>query len=154
MSIEFKSANQMVKTITTGLRRQADPRRAQASLRFFKPNENVVLLGLETATLRRFVKEQVKPLKQTWTLKQAITCCDELLHAKELEIRASGFLVLAAFKKSFTIDLTTHSTRWLKTCLDNWGLVDGFCSEVLTPLLAQYPDVEQTLTRLSVETKT
>lgn len=140
-----ESVTAVAKRITKDLRQQADPQRAKSSLRFFKENGQVVLLGLETAALRKYIKNQTKTLKQTWTLQQAITCCDQLLQAKELEIRAAGTLVLSVFKKQFTMELADRATKWLKTRLDNWALVDGFCSEVLCPLLALHTELEDTL---------
>jgi 3-methyladenine DNA glycosylase AlkD len=53
--------------------------------------------------------------------------------------------VLSAFRREFTPCLAVPAKRWLKTRLDNWALVDSFCSAVLSRWLEQHPPVERTL---------
>jgi 3-methyladenine DNA glycosylase AlkD len=120
-----------------------DPVKAAQSQKYFK--DQIVALGVDTPTLRAFVKAQAGPLVGKWTLVQAVECCDRLLAEPELEIQAAGQLLLGAFKKGFTLDLLAPSRKWLGDRLDNWALVDGFCSEVLSPLLERHPEVEKQL---------
>ena len=134
---------QVAQTLIQGLRRLRDPVRAAGTQKYFK--HTVVALGVDTPTLRAFVKEQVRPLVGTWTLDQAVECCDRLLRGPEMEIQGAGFLLLGAFKKGFTMDLVSPARRWLGSQLDNWALVDGFCNTVLSPLLEQSPEFEKTL---------
>ncbi len=134
---------QVAEAIVRGLRQRRDPVRAAGAQKYFK--HAVVALGVDTPTLRAFVKGQVRPLVKTWALGQAVECCDLLLNEQELEIQGAGFLLLGAFRKGFTLDLLTPARRWLGTRLNNWALVDGFCSEVLSPLLERHPQVEKQL---------
>jgi 3-methyladenine DNA glycosylase AlkD len=73
----------------------------------------------------------------------------KLLREPELEIRGTGILILAAFRRDFTRALLTPAKRWLDTHLDNWALVDSFCSAVLSPLLDRDASVEAELRRWS-----
>ena len=136
-------AEHVAQSIIQGLRRLRDPVRAAGTQKYFR--HTVVALGVDTPTLRDFVRGQVRPLVRTWSLGQAVECCDRLLREPELEIRGAGFLILGAFKKGLTLDLLTSVRRWLGSRLDNWALVDGFCGTVVSPLLERYPEVAKTL---------
>jgi 3-methyladenine DNA glycosylase AlkD len=137
------TVEQVAAAIARTLRRRRDPVRAAGAQKYFK--HKVAALGVDTPTLRGFVKEQVRPLVTAWTLEQAVECCQRLLSEPELEIQAAGLLILGAFKKDFTLDLLTAARRWLGSRLDNWALVDGFCGAVMSPLLERHPEVEKTL---------
>ncbi len=140
---EGPSVDQVVRVVTLTLRKWRNPARAQGSQKYFK--HAVTVLGIDTPTLRGFCKDQVKPLRKVWTLGQAIVCCDRLLREPELEIRGAGFLLLGAFKKDFNRDMIVVAGQWLQSRLDNWALVDGFCGEVLSPLLEKCPEIMETL---------
>jgi 3-methyladenine DNA glycosylase AlkD len=126
-----------------------DPVRAQGVQRYFK--QTITALGIETRKLRAYADQQAKHVRGTWRVSDAADCCDRLLREPELEIRGSGILLLAAFRRDFTASLLAPAKRWLDARLDNWALVDSFCSSVLSPLLHQEPRVEATLRRWSGE---
>ena len=140
---QVPDVNQVVRCIVQDLRRLRDPVKAAQSQKYFKGE--IVALGVDTPTLRNLIKGQARPLVGKWTLGEAVECGDRLLREPELEIQAAGLLLLGAFKKGFTLDLLTPAARWLADRLDNWALVDGFCSEVLSPLVERHPEVEKRL---------
>jgi 3-methyladenine DNA glycosylase AlkD len=129
------------------LRRTGDPVRARGTQQYFK-NE-IVALGITAPALRFFIRERMSQLRHTWGLSEAIQLCDCLLREREMEIRMAGVLALAAYKKVLTPDMLPQAESWLASRLDNWALVDTFCGSVLSPLLAQYSDVERALVRWS-----
>jgi 3-methyladenine DNA glycosylase AlkD len=134
-------------TIIRTLRSWRDPARAGDIQRYFK--NAVVALGIGTPKLRAFATEQAKAVRPVWDVSDAVACCDRLLREPELEIRGTGILILAAFRRGFTRDLLPPAKRWLDTRLDNWALVDSFCSGVLSPLLDRDASVEPELRRWS-----
>ena len=125
------------------LRRMGDPVRARGVQNYFK--HEIVALGITAPVLRAFARERVQLLRPRWTVSQAIALCDRLLSEPEMDIRGAGFLVLSAFKKELTPDLLEQAEGWLTRRLDNWALVDGFCSAVLSPLLERFPPAEKRL---------
>jgi 3-methyladenine DNA glycosylase AlkD len=129
------------------LRDKADPKRAQGVQHYFK--NDIVALGIGAPALREYAREQAKALPSTWGLVEAIALCDRLLQESELEIRGMGILLLSTFKKAFTPELSNPAERWLRARLDNWALVDSFCSGVLSPLLEQHPVFDAALKRWS-----
>jgi 3-methyladenine DNA glycosylase AlkD len=137
------AVEQAAADICSRLRRMGDPVRARGTQQYFK--HEVVALGITTPVLRAFARERAAELLRQWQARQAIELCDRLLREPELEIRGTGFLILGAFGKQLTPDLLKRAERWFKRRLDNWALVDGFCGEVLSPLLERYPDVERIL---------
>lgn len=137
------------RAIIRELRAMQNPKRAKGVQQYFK--HEIVALGIDTPTLRGYCREQVKRLKPTWTIGEAIALCDRLLKEEEMELRGAGLLILGDFKKEFTPDLIPWAKRWLDTRLDNWALVDGFCGTVLSSLLEAHPAVEATLRAWSGE---
>lgn len=129
------------------LRGWRDPVRSGGVERYFK--HDVVALGIATPRLRAFAADQAGTLRRVWNLADAVACCDRLLLEPELEVRGAGILILAAFRRDFTRELLPHAKRWLDTRLDNWALVDSFCSAVLSPLLDRDASVEAHLRRWS-----
>ncbi len=104
--------------------------------RYFK--QPVVALGIETPRLREFVAGQVMTLKPGWSAEQAIDLCERLLGEPELETRGAGILLLGAFRDQLTPDFLSRAKLWLEQRLDNWALVDSFCSSILSPLLERH----------------
>ena len=147
MGTKSPSVRQVVQTVKKSLRQLGDPQKAQDYQRYFK--EPVTMLGVGTQPFRKVIKEQTASLKNTWTLQQAMACCDRLMQEKELELRGAGHTILGAFAKQFTLELTAPAQTWLEQRLDNWALVDGFCSNVTSPLLQTCPDFAKTLSQWS-----
>ena len=124
--------------ITSKLQALADPRRATSNQRFFK--QPIPSLGIDAPTLRGLTRAWIQRLKRDWSLLQACELCELLLRQPELEVRAAGFLVLGGFSRVFDDGLWERAEAWLDLRLDNWALVDGFASAVLSPLLKGHPD--------------
>ena len=120
------------------LRGLADPRKAESTQRFFA--EPIPALGIDTPTLRRVAGAWVRKLKPGWQVREARALGDRLLEQAPVEIRMAGILVLAGFKREFEPSLFEQVKGWLERRLDNWALVDGCCSEVLSPLVRRHPD--------------
>jgi len=141
------SATDLVATITRTLRSWRDPARAEGVQRYFK--HTVVALGIDTPTLRAYVNEQVARVRPLWTVKPALACCAGLLAQPEMELRGAGLLLLAGFQRHLTAEFVPTAESWLRNRLDNWALVDSFCSLVLSPLLNRDPNLESALRRWS-----
>jgi 3-methyladenine DNA glycosylase AlkD len=141
---ESPTARQAAGSVVAALHKQRNSARARAVQRYF--SDEIAALGVAAPTVRGLVKNQMKPLRGTWMLDEAIECCDLLLKEPQTEPRMAGVLVLAAFKKDFTPMLTDHAWRWLRKRLDNWALVDVFSGSVLSPLLEKYPGIGATRT--------
>lgn len=140
---------QVADEIAAQLRRMGDPVRARGTQRYFK-NE-VVSLGITAPVLRLFVRTRMSGLRKAWGLQDAIQLCDRLLREPEMEVRGAGILALGAFKGELTPALLAPSKSWLKCRLDNWALVDSFCSSVLSPLLERHASVVATLRQWSAD---
>jgi 3-methyladenine DNA glycosylase AlkD len=134
----------LARDISRALRAMANPARAQGVQNYFK--HSVVALGIDAPTMRDYARTVVKnhQLRESG-LSEGIALCDRLLTEAELEIRGMGILLLSACEKEFSLKLLIPAEEWLNSRLDNWALVDSFCSSVLSPLFAQHPEVATTL---------
>lgn len=137
------TVEQAADEICSSLRRMGNPMRARGVQQYFK--HRIVALGIMAPVLRAFVRERAGVLCRTWQGPQAVQLCDQLLREPEMEIRGAGILILGAFHKQLKPDLLKSAERWFWKRLDNWALVDGFCSAVLSPLLEQHPEIEGAL---------
>ena len=138
-----------VKQATTRIIREladlADPKKAASTQRFFA--EPIQTLGIDAPTMRGLAENWIRWLKPTWHLRDARALCARLVQEPHIEIRTAGFLVLGAFLHEFDRGLWRQSERWLNRRLDNWALVDGFASTVLSPLLRRHPECASDLRR-------
>jgi 3-methyladenine DNA glycosylase AlkD len=124
--------------IVRELRELADPRKAASAQRFVA--QPIQALGIDAPTLRGLARVWIQRLKPAWHLREARALCDLLLQNTHMETRAAGFLVLGGFQHEFDRGLCRQAERWLNRHLDNWALVDGFASIVLSPLLRRHPE--------------
>jgi 3-methyladenine DNA glycosylase AlkD len=129
-----QAARQMIRD----LQALGDSRKAVEASRFFK--QPVRALGIDAPTLRALTRAWIQRLKPDWSLLEACELCELLLREPELETRAAGFLVLGGFSRGFDDSLWGRAETWLDLRLDNWALVDGFASAVLSPLLKGHPE--------------
>lgn len=130
------------------LRSWRDPGRAAGVQRYFKVR--VEALGIETERLRVFGAEQVRRLRPHWTAKHALRACEALLREPEIECRGLGLFLLTGFQIGLDSTFLQRAEAWLGSYLDNWALVDSFCSSILSPLLDREPTMEEALGRWSV----
>lgn len=131
--------------IVRDLRRMADPEKAKFVQRYFgQPTQS---LGIDTPSLREVARQWIQRLKPGWRLPEACALCDLLLLHPHMETRAAGVLVLGGFRREFDHSTLRNGQRWLGAHLDNWALVDGFASTVLSPLLRQRPESASVLRR-------
>ena len=142
---EVIEVEQAASQIMRELSELADPRKAASTQRFFV--EPIQALGIDAPTMRGLERGWIRRWKPVWHLREARALCTRLLQEPQIEIRTAGFLVLGGFVDEFDRTLWCHSERWLSRWLDNWALVDGFASTVLSPLLGRHPDGANELRR-------
>lgn len=131
--------------IACELHRLADPKRAALVQRYFA--EPIQSLGIDGPTLRGVTKIWIRRAKRTWHLREACALCNRLFQFPDIETRSVGFLILGAFSSEFAPSLLARAERWLSRHLNNWALVDGFASTILSPLLRSNPNCTATLRR-------
>jgi 3-methyladenine DNA glycosylase AlkD len=131
--------------IISELRALADPRKADSAQRFVA--EPIQALGIDAPTLRGLARAWILRLKPSWRLGHACALCDLLFQQPDIETRAAGFLALGGFAREYDRGMIVRAERWLDRYLDNWGLVDGFASTVLSPLLRLRPECSAELRR-------
>jgi 3-methyladenine DNA glycosylase AlkD len=139
------TVNEAAASIIRELREKADPRKAESARRFF--TESIISLGIDAPTMRALARSWILRLKPAWHLNEARDLCDLLFQQPDIESRAAGFLILGGFTREFDRTLWSQSETWLNQRLDNWALIDGFCSTVLSPLLKQHPEGVRILRR-------
>lgn len=139
------TVEQAARLIQHELRSLGDARKAQGTQRYF--TEPVQALGIDSPTLRRVGRTWLTRLSGTWQMKEATALCERLFRSPYLETRGAAFLILGGFKREFDRSLLPQAERWLRLYLDNWALVDGFASTVLSPLLQRHPECAPALRR-------
>ncbi len=133
--------------IVRELQQLGDSRKAASAQRFFKAP--VQTFGVDAPTVRRVGRVWIARLKESWHLVDAVACCERLLQFPQLETRAVGFVILAAFHREFDLALFRRAECWVRRHLDNWASVDVFATLVLAPLLRLHPQLARHLPRWS-----
>jgi len=111
--------------------------------KFFK--DEVKLLGVWTADLRKIARGIYADVKKQWSLDDAIAFAEALLADDYLEMRSCGVLVLGRFSKQYPASLLPRIRKWIECgWLDNWSAIDLLCSDVLHPLIAARPELLKT----------
>jgi hypothetical protein len=77
------------------IRRRVDPKGAASTQRYFK--EPIEVYGLGTSTSRGLMKDLLKRVRSSWTLRDAVAFCRAIVRDPHLEPRGIGFQVVAAF---------------------------------------------------------
>ncbi len=129
---------QAAKLVVTQLHKLANVEKAKAAQRYFA--EPIQALGIDAAVARRLALDWVRRVKPTWHLRDAVDFCDLLLPEPHLDTRMVGVLIVGGFAAEFDHRLWRQAETWLAKYLDNWALVDGFASAVLSPLLRRDPE--------------
>lgn len=121
------------------LERRADADRAEKEMYYHKKvGSGFKCYGISSSEFKEMAKE----------FRQAF---NELSFGERLELARRFFRSGYAGQMSFGITLLRLSVKEMKPCdfwvleevgdcLNNWGTVDGFCIDVLQPLLLTYPD--------------
>ncbi len=115
----------------------ADPTKEASTQRFFA--EPIQALGIDAPTARNLAQGWIRQLKPSWHAREALALCGLLLQQPHIETRGTGFLILGGFLDELGQGMWRQAEVWLKGHLDNWALVDGFASAVLSPLLRCHP---------------
>lgn len=122
------------------LRALTDPVRAAQVQKYFK--ETVRTYGVSSAEVRALALEIYSLIRPSWTVAEAMTLCDLLFPARELETKGVAAVILARFKRDFPRSLFGRVKGWLAADrLDSWASVDVFCPEVMGALVLKYPDL-------------
>lgn len=124
------------------LKALADPQRAQKGKRFFKPEEEIHLLGIRAPEIRKISQELFSLVKPHWTQEQAVELCTLMLPNKYLEAKALCLLILERFVSALDKNHFFLIKEWINHhYCSNWATIDTLCSNVLSPFLENNPEL-------------
>lgn len=113
---------------------------------FFKPEEEVLTLGIPAARLRDIERKLYGAVSKSWTAEEAVTFAEDLLAERHQEGRALALMILARFSKTYDAGLLDRIRRWVSgNRVDNWALVDLLATKVVAPLLERFPPLAEQL---------
>jgi len=136
----MKTPKAVADRIIRDIKKNADPRLAEGSQRYFK--EKVAFYGLTTPKAREIADGVYRSIQGDWTVRQAVELCEILLPDPYFEPRAQAILTLLRFKKEFGRQIFSRIKKWLsRNYCDNWALVDVLCPEAMKTLLQKYPEL-------------
>lgn len=138
---------ELYKKAIESLQSSADPERALEGKRYFKPEEEVFMLGLKAARIREKAREFYDLIKSHWDQDQAVELCEKMIPNKYLEAKAFCLLVLERFVSSLNKKHFFQIKEWInKNYCANWSTIDLLCCDILSPLIAAYPDLMDEVT--------
>ncbi|WP_340062986.1 DNA alkylation repair protein [Ascidiimonas aurantiaca] len=106
---------------------------------FFK--EQVQLLGVKTATVRKIAKEFFKkPDIKTKTKAEVFALCEQLWQSGYIEESFIACEWSLCFKKQYTPDDFPVFEGWVSRYVDNWASCDTLCNHTIGAFLEMYPE--------------
>jgi len=134
------SPDQLARQAERELKTAANVRTARQAKVYFKPGEEIWLFGVATPIQRRIAGDLFQRVRGVWKIAEATLFCDLLIRRREMELKNAGIFLLARYRKSFDKNLLHNLENWLAGdhCA-NWATTDALCSEVLGPLVRQFP---------------
>ena len=140
------SPKQLAARAERELKAISNVRTARQAKFYFKPGEEVWVFGVDTPTQRRIAGGLFQLVRDLWTIADATQFCDLLIKRREMELKNTGILLLARYRKSFDKSLLRSIESWLSNdhCA-NWAATDALCGEVLGPLIRQHPSLTSKL---------
>ncbi len=128
--------------MTRLLAAEADPAAAKQFLSYFKPHDQVRVIGVKSARVREILADAHGRVRGRWVLRDAVTFCELCVKRREMEIRGVGTALLGKFEEVYEACLLHRVQRWLAAgCLDNWASVDSMAGNVVSPLLERFPQL-------------
>lgn len=136
----------LAKQVARLLAAEADPAGARQFLSYFKPHEQVRVLGVKSARVREILDDAYERVRGRWSFQDAVRFTELCVHRREMEIRGVGTAMLGKFTQVYEADLLDRIQRWLAAgCLDNWASVDSMAGNVVSPLLERFPGLVKEL---------
>jgi len=142
LPIKAPTPKQLAAKTRAKLKTMSDPRVVSRGLTFFKEGDDVSLYGVKSSAVRGIEKEVYQRVRNVWTVQQAIAFCQLMVRDSHLEAKSVGFLLLARYQPDFERGLLKTVHSWISAgCCANWASVDGLAPNVITPLVAAYPEL-------------
>ncbi len=143
----FLTPGELYDRAMESLKSSADPERASGGKRYFKPDEEIYMLGLKAARIREKSRGFYALIKPHWDQDQAVELCELMLPNKYLEAKAFCLLILERFVTSLKKKHFFRIKEWIqKNYCANWSTIDLLCCDILSPLIAAYPDLVDEVT--------
>ncbi|MBD3413683.1 MAG: hypothetical protein GF421_04525 [Candidatus Aminicenantes bacterium] len=141
MTEQAVSPEKLYRQILDSLEKKADPERAQGGKRYFKPREEIHLLGVRTPEIRKMVKQSYSRVKSQWDHEQAVELCEQMLSSKYLEAKAFCLLFLEQFVRTLEKEHLSLIKKWIiRGDCSNWATIDTLCGSVLSPMIQDHPE--------------
>ena len=102
------------------LKKNADPKKAEQTLYYFK--EKISVYGLSSAKAREISKELYQEIKPYWTVIDALKLCEIMLPDRYIEAKGISILLLQKFVRSLHKEHLKLIKEWIgRDYCDNWA---------------------------------
>lgn len=140
----------LLREAARALAAEADPAAARQFLTYFKPHEQVRVIGVKSARVREILAGIHERVRDVWTLPDVVAFTELCVKRREMEIRGIGTALLGRYVSIYEACLLHRVQRWLAAgCLDNWASVDSMAGNVVSPLLEKFPALVPEIVRWS-----
>ncbi|MDH5468076.1 MAG: DNA alkylation repair protein, partial [Candidatus Aminicenantes bacterium] len=122
----MSEANKILREIRKELKKNADEKYRKSVHRFFKPDQEVKLLGVKTPVFRKITRKYFAAIKDR-PKQEIFRLCEKLLESGYLEERGVAFDWAFRLRNTFEKKDFPVLESWLKKYVTNWGACDNFC---------------------------
>jgi len=137
----------MLKTITeirTVLKECSDEKTKEASARFFKEGEEVLVYGVKNVEVRKIGKEFLKQIKEK-TKQEIFEICEELWKSQYFEEAVIACLFTESLPKKYERSDFKVFECLVKNYVNNWADCDTLCNHTIGTFVMKYPEYVEEL---------
>ena len=135
----MSEANKILREIRKELKKNADEKYRKSVHRFFKPDQEVKLLGVKTPVFRKITRKYFAAIKDR-PKQEIFRLCEKLLESGYLEERGVAFDWAFRLRNTFEKKDFPVLESWLKKYVTNWGACDNFCGRAMGHFIYQFPE--------------
>jgi 3-methyladenine DNA glycosylase AlkD len=128
---------QILSTIRTELKENADEKTKESGKRFFK--EEVKLCGVKSATVSKIAKEYFNKIKGSGK-KEIFGLCEELWSSGRMEESFIAAQWAYFLRKDYEPSDFSVFERWVDKYVGNWASCDTLCNHAVGEYVEKYPE--------------
>lgn len=135
-----RSLDAILQALRSELRaRGGDPHPAAGS-RFFSADAEGMILGINTATLRKVAANQLAQSTPALSKREVFDLAEKLLQERTNDASVVAFTRVRKYRRHFRESDLAVFDHWLQRCVVNWGMCDDLGISLLGEFFFRYPE--------------
>lgn len=135
-----RSLGPILQALRSELRARGCEPHPAAGSRFFSAHAEGMLLGINTATLRKVAANQLAQSTPALSKREVFELAEKLLQERTNDASVVAFTMVRKYRRHFRESDLAVFDRWLKRYVLNWGMCDDIGISLLGEFFFRYPE--------------